>query len=81
MKFVEKFFDSLVEDWKDAWRWFSMQAMAFLTILAVWHEADEKGFNNFFEILPEPVRKVALPLSGILFMYLRLKSQTKKTEE
>lgn len=56
----------LVDDWKSAWRWFSVQALAALVILpTVWAAlpADAKGF------LPdgaEPWILAALALAGVV---------------
>jgi hypothetical protein len=77
MSVKQKFFDSLVENWNEAYKWFSVQALALLTLIATLKEAFPDEWDQIISILPEPAQRALLPVVCIALIYARLKNQTK----
>jgi uncharacterized membrane protein len=77
MGIKQKFLDSLVEDWKNAWKWFSVQSTLIITFIATFAVTEKETFDSIVSVLPEEVRKVLVPLIGLFMVYARLKDQSK----
>lgn len=75
MTIKQKILDGLVEDWKQAYRWFTVQAIFVLTMIATFAEAFPDEFDQIKMMLPEPVRRVVLPILGVLLILMRIKNQ------
>lgn len=80
MSVKQKFIDSLVEDWKDAYKWLSVQAIFLLTTVATLTELFPAEWDQIKDALPDPVRKVALTVVGVALIYARLKAPRAKAD-
>lgn len=56
----------LVEDWKQAWKWFSVQALAALVILPTVWAALPADAKSFLPDGAEPWILAALALAGVI---------------
>jgi len=78
MSIKQKFLDSLVEDWKDAWRWFSVQSMAIFTVIMTFSVTNKAEFDALLDAaLPEWAQGPVVALLGMGSIYMRLKDQSK----
>lgn len=77
MSIKQKFLDSLVEDWKNAWKWFSVQSTVIITFIATFAVTEKETFDSIVNVLPEEVRKILVPVIGMIMVYARLKDQSK----
>ncbi len=57
---------TLVENWKSAWRWFSVQALAALTVLPLVWMALPSDAKSFLPDSMEPWVLFALAFGGIV---------------
>lgn len=61
----------LVEDWKDAWRWFSVQGLAVLALCPILYE----NFNFLQEFISASSFRWAMGALGLLTLISRIVKQ------
>ncbi|CDO34561.1 hypothetical protein [Novosphingobium sp. KN65.2] len=65
----------LVEDWREAWRWSSVQLALLAGVISGWAASDPGGFARVVDLLPDWAR----PLLGLIVtasaIATRLKAQ------
>lgn len=74
-KIIDGLTKNFVSDWKNAWKWLSVQASLFVTALMVWITTSPTEFTKIIEMVEEPWRQILSLLFGFLLIYLRLKKQ------
>lgn len=71
----DKFTDSLIDDWKQAWKFLSVQLTAVYTVIAGYAAAEPAEFAKFLEMLPPEVKVVVVFILAVAPIYARLKKQ------
>lgn len=78
MSVKQKFLDSLVEDWKQAYKWFSVQSMFIFTAIMTFAVTNRDEFDALMNaVLPQWLQGPVVALLGIGSIYMRLRDQTK----
>lgn len=78
MNVKQKFLDSLVENWKDAWKWFSVQLMFIFTAIMTFSVTDRESFDSLMNaLLPHWAQGPFVAFLGFWAIYMRLKDQNK----
>lgn len=79
-KLVEKADKSFVDDWRDAWKWLSVQAAVLAGIIVTLSTQYPEEFAKVLEMIPEDLRPfISLIVFSFLPIYLRLRDQSKST--
>jgi hypothetical protein len=78
MNVKQKFVDSLVEDWKQAYKWFSVQSMFIFTAIMTFAVTNREEFDTLMNaVLPQWAQGPVVAFLGVASIYMRLRDQTK----
>ena len=75
MSVFDKFTDHLVDNWKDAWKWTSVQVSGLSTLVVTYFMTYPDEYSKIVDSLPERYRIFVGPLAGMFFLYVRLRRQ------
>lgn len=75
MNIFVRFRAALVDDWRECWRWLSVQAAVVAGAVAGWAASEPVQFARAMEALPAWARPLVGALVALIPIYLRLKKQ------
>lgn len=76
MKLIDTFFNSLIDDWKKAWKLFSVQFSVIIASVLTYSMTYPDQYNQMVNtIVPDHLRAPLGILIGLGGVYLRLKKQ------
>ncbi|MPT48239.1 MAG: hypothetical protein E2598_07425 [Sphingobium sp.] len=80
MKFIERLRSALVDDWRDCWRWLSVQAAIIAGAVAGWAASEPEQFARMMEALPPWARPLVGAGVAIIPIYLRIYRQEGRSD-